>query len=187
MHSKIVIYSLIGIVLSSDLNGQQNNSFDFQDGDFVTINNNGSPLNEAMEAITIEAWIKPTVSNQDNRAGVMSYLNFGGPNIESGFALLFTQDKYRFIVRTENDDDIGGGGEDNTWPGIPAADIPSDGNTWTHIAGTYSSETSIAKIYKNGVLVETTDESGANPSGEIKWNEIGDASFYIARFIDNYY
>jgi len=178
---------LIGIVLSSDLKGQQNNSFDFQDGDFVTINNNGSPLNEAMEAITIEAWIKPTVSNQDNRAGVMSYLNFGGPNIESGFALLFTQDKYRFIVRTENDDDIGGGGEDNTWPGIPAADIPSDGNTWTHIAGTYSSETSIAKIYKNGVLVETTDESGANPSGEIKWNEIGDASFYIARFIDNYY
>ena len=117
----------------------------------------------------------------------MSYLNFGGPDIESGFALLFSENKYRFIVRTQEDDDIGGGGEDNTWPGIPADDIPFDGNTWTHIAGTYSSETSIAKIYKNGVLVQTTEESGANPLGEIKWNQIGDASFYIARFVDNYY
>ena len=158
----------------------QNFSYNFDGSGYVTINNNGSGLNEAVEAITIEAWIKPNAIVQQNKSGIVSYLNFGGPNIESGFGLLYSENAYRFIVRTTGDEDIGGGLLDS-WPGIANTDVPT-GAVWTHIAGTYSSEDGVVKIYKNGVLVQTSAETGADPSGSIKWDQLGGANFYLARF-----
>ena len=181
MHNKIYIVFIFCLSIYEIIFGQ-NFSYNFDGSGYVTINNNGSGLNEAVEAITIEAWIKPNAIAQENKSGIVSYLNFGGPNIESGFGLLYSENAYRFIVRTTGDEDIGGGLLDS-WPGIANTDVPT-GAVWTHIAGTYSSEDGVVKIYKNGVLVQTSAETGADPSGSIKWDQLGGANFYLARFQD---
>ena len=104
IHSKIVIYSLIGIVLSSDLKGQQNNSFDFQsdgtNGDFVTVSSN--TLIQPNESMTLEAWVKPTEDPSDN-SSIVSYLRLASEDEESGFAFIYNSGKWRFVVITEGD------------------------------------------------------------------------------------
>jgi len=181
MYNKIYIVFIFCLSIYEIIFGQ-NFSYNFDGSGYVTINNNGSGLNEAVEAITIEAWIKPNAIAQENKSGIVSYLNFQGPNVESGFGLLYSENAYRFIVRTTGDEDIGGGLLDS-WPGIANTDVPT-GAVWTHIAGTYSSEDGVVKIYKNGVLVQTSAETGADPSGSIKWDQLGGANFYLARFQD---
>ena len=74
--------------------------------------------------------------------------------------------------KTEND--IYGDGL-NLWPGVT---INSD--TWTHIAGTYDSETGIAKIFKNGYEQGSIVTEG----GSINWDYISDMDMKIGKSIN---
>ena len=81
MRNRLYIFFVSCFLLVQIISGQ-NFSYNFDGSGYVTINNSGSALNEAVDAITIEAWIKPNATTQQNKSGVVSYLNFGGPNIE---------------------------------------------------------------------------------------------------------
>ena len=114
---------------------QQNNSFNFQtegaNEDHVTINSNVQL--RPTSGMTLEAWVKPTEDPAGyDRNGIISYFTLDGPTTESGFSFIYTAGKWRFVVITADDEDVFP--QLASWPGI---DIPYDGNTWTHIAGTY--------------------------------------------------
>ena len=61
------------------------------------------------------------------------------------------------------------------WPGVT---VNSD--TWTHIAGTYDSETGIAKIFKNGYEQGSIVTGG----GSINWDYISDMDMKIGRSVN---
>ncbi|HJM95729.1 MAG TPA: LamG domain-containing protein, partial [Candidatus Marinimicrobia bacterium] len=162
---------------SSMVFAQQDNSFNFQsDGaseDFVTVTSD--PQLQPTAGMTLEAWVKPTEDPATyDMNGIISYLTLSGATVESGFAFLYKEGKWRFVVITDNANDVYPTiGE---WPGI---EIPYDGNTWTHIAGTYDGAT--AKIFKNGV--EEGSYSGEDAGGSILWEDIA-TDFYIGKYLD---
>ena len=175
MWNKSVLLSLIisGLIA-------QNNSFNFQTNgpneDFVTIqHDDGDPQIRPTSGMTLEAWVKPT---EDPAAydmnGIISYLTLQGATTESGFAFIFKEGKWRFVVITDGANDVFP--TISEWPGI---EIPFDGNTWTHIAGTYNGTT--AKIFKNGV--EEESYSGDDIGGSILWEDI-DTDLFFGKYLD---
>ena len=158
----------------------QNFSYNFSGSvSYVSISNDNNNLNEPGAGITVECWIKPNESGQNEGAGIINYFSSTGANITSGFGIILHEGKFRFLVRTDagNIDE----GDYGNWPGIPLGDIPDDGRTWTHIAATYSAAEQLAKIYMNGRLYETSAASGASPTGNVYWDQIAGSTFYIAR------
>ena len=150
MHRKTILQFVIGIFLSGSLKSQQNNSFNFQsdgaNGDFVTVSSD--TLIQPTTGMTLEAWVKPTEDPSTyNMNGIISYLTLDGPAVEAGFAFIYTSGQLRFIVMTGDNDVMP---NIDSWPGI---DIPFNGNTWTHIAGTYAKT-----VKKKEVLTPQTTE-----------------------------
>ncbi|SVE56081.1 uncharacterized protein METZ01_LOCUS508935, partial [marine metagenome] len=162
----------------SGLIAQQDNSFNFQsDGaneDFVMVNHDaGEPQLRPTAGMTLEAWVKPTENPAAyDMNGIVSYLTLQGATTESGYAFLYKEGKWRFVVITANDENVFP--QLSSWPGI---EIPYDGNTWTHIAGTYDGAT--AKVFKNGV----EEDSYNTPGGAIVWEDI-DTDLYIGKYLD---
>ena len=178
MLNKIFICIMLSSYLSNLVFSQQNNSFNFQtigtNEDFVTITSNAQLQPSA--GMTLEAWVKPTEDPATyDRNGIISYFTLDGPTTESGFAFIYTGGKWRFVVITADDEDVFP--QLASWPGV---DIPYDGDTWTHIAGTYDGAN--ARIFKNGVLEESY--SAANVGGAIVWEDIN-TDFYIGKYLDN--
>ena len=180
MHRRIILYFFIGIFLSGTAKSQQDNSFNFQsdgaNGDFVTVSSN--TLIQPTTGMTLEAWVKPTEDPATyNMNGIVSYLTLDGPTQEAGFAFIYNSGEWRFIVMTGDNDVFP---NINLWPGI---DIPFNGSTWTHIAGTYDGTT--VKIFKNGI--EEGSFNAPNNGGNIVWDDIGVNDFYIAKYQENYF
>jgi len=178
MRNNIILCFLLSVFAPNIIFSQQNNSFNFQTNganeDFVTITSNAQLQPSA--GMTLEAWVKPTEDPATyDRNGIISYFTLDGPTTESGFAFIYTGGKWRFVVITANDEDVFP--QLASWPGV---DIPYDGETWTHIAGTYDGAN--ARIFKNGVLEESY--SAANVGGAIVWEDIN-TDFYIGRYLDN--
>ena len=156
---------------------QQDNSFNFQSNgenqDYVNVTSD--PQNQPTAGMTLEAWVKPTEDPAAyNQNGIVSYFTLAGPTVESGFAFMYKDGKWRFVVITADDEDVFP--QLANWPGT---EIPYDGNTWTHIAGTYDGAT--AKIFKNGV--EQDSYSAANVGGSIVWEDIA-TDLYIGKYLD---
>ena len=167
--------SILLLLIISGLIAQQDNSFNFQsDGeneDYVKVPSDAQ--NQPTAGMTLEAWVKPTENPAAyNMNGIVSYLTLQGATTESGYAFLYNSGKWRFVVITANDVDVFN--QIGSWPGI---EIPYDGNTWTHIAGTYDGAT--AKIFKNGV----EQESYNTPGGSIVWEDIA-TDLYIGKYLD---
>ncbi len=161
----------------SGLIAQQDNSFNFQSNgenqDYVNVTSD--PQNQPTAGMTLEAWVKPTEDPATyDMNGIISYLTLQGSETESGFAFLYKDALWRFVVITDGADDVFP--TINEWPGI---EIPFNGNTWTHIAGTYDG--AIAKIFKNGV--EMDSYSGDDIGGSILWEDI-DTDLYIGQYLD---
>ena len=178
MQSNKIYGFLICILFLNTILAQQNNSFNFQtegaNEDHVTINSNVQL--RPTSGMTLEAWVKPTEDPVGyDRNGIISYFTLDGPTTESGFAFIYTAGKWRFVVITADDEDVFP--QLASWPGI---DIPYDGNTWTHIAGTYDGTN--ARIFKNGLLEQ--EYSAANVGGAIVWEDIN-TDFYIGKYLDN--
>jgi hypothetical protein len=112
-------------------------SFDGTD-DYVEIPHSSSL--DITGAITIDAWI---YRNSSAHTGL---LNKGAIGTNGVYDLALYQNKFYFRIN----------GAALNMPSN--ADIPV--NAWTHIAGTYDSATSTAKIYINGVLDNTQSYSG---------------------------
>jgi hypothetical protein len=166
------------LLFISGLIAQDEMSFNFQTNgameDFVAIPHNAEdPQIRPTAGMTLEAWVKPTEDPAAyNMNGIVSYLTLQGADTESGFAFMYKEGKWRFVVITANDNDVFN--QLSSWPGI---EIPYDGNTWTHIAGTYDG--AIAKIFKNGV----EQESYNTPGGAIVWEDIA-TDLYIGKYLD---
>ena len=152
----------------SILSGQQA-SYLF-DSDYVDV---GNPANAQPTAgMTLEVWVKP---NEDpaayNFAGIISWGKFIGPGDESGFALIWAENKWRFVVKSTN-------GDVGSFSNYPGTEIPFDGSTWSHIAATYDGAN--AQIYLNGTLVE----SGSGlPGGAIDYGS-NTNDFYFSKYVD---
>jgi hypothetical protein len=167
--------SILLLLTISGLIAQEDNSFNFQSNganeDYVKVGSDAQ--NQPTAGMTLEAWVKPTEDPAAyNLNGIVSYLTSQGVTTESGYAFLYDTGKWRFVVIAANDVDVLAG--IGSWPGI---EIPYDGNTWTHIAGTYDG--AIAKIFKNGV----EQESYNTPGGAIVWDDI-DTDLYIGQYLD---
>ena len=172
--------SILLLLTISGLIAQQDNSFNFQTNganeDFVTIPHNAEdPQIRPTAGMTLEAWVKPTEDPATyDMNGIVSYFTLAGPTVESGFAFMYKEGKWRFVVITANDEDVFP--QLANWPGT---EIPYDGNTWTHIAGTYDGAT--ARIFKNGM--EQDSYSDANVGGSIVWEDIA-TDLYIGKYLD---
>ena len=162
-------------IIISGLIAQENNSFNFQsnDGSEDYVRVISDPQNQPTSGMTLEAWVKPTENPEAyDMNGIVSYLTLQGDTIESGYGFLYNSGKWRFVVITANDQDVFP--QIASWPGI---EIPYDGNTWTHIAGTYDG--AVARIFKNGV----EQESYNTPGGAIVWEDI-DTDLFIGKYVD---
>ena len=57
--------------------------------------------------MTLEAWVKPTEDPAAyNQNGIVSYFTLAGPTVESGFAFMYKDGKWRFVVITADDEDV---------------------------------------------------------------------------------
>ena len=162
-----IISLLIGFVFAQD------SSFTFQQNDYVNIQSASTIQPE--NAMTIECWVNPDQVNYENFDPIIQYLRFNGTDEESGFSIIYYEDMFRFIVSVGSGQN--GIFEDGLelWPGVT---VNSD--TWTHIAGTYDSETGIAKIFKNGY----EQDSFVTQGGLINWNYISDMDMKIGRSVN---
>lgn len=162
---------LIFLFTISFLSAQQNNSYFFipdgNNGDYVecTIDqSSGASQNlEPTAGMTLEFWVQHSfVDAPDNYVGIVNYMTLAGtePDDEAGFAFIYFNGLWRFIVCVSNESDIFGAGLQN-WPGVEL-----EFDQWVHIAATYDGED--VKIYKNGELSQTHSTDG----GAIKWTAI---------------
>ena len=162
-----MISFLIGFVFAQD------SSFTFQQNDYVNIQSSNTIQPE--NAMTIECWVNPDQENYDNFDPIIQFLRITGAGQESGFSIIYYDGMFRFIVGVgSGQNDIYGEGLD-LWPGVT---VNSD--TWTHIAGTYDSETGIAKIFKNGYEQGSIVTGG----GTVNWDYISNMDMKIGRSVN---
>ena len=126
--------------------------FDGSD-DFVSLGNEESL--KPVEAITVEAWIKPYVFS--DWAGIITNLQDNGIE-ESGYGLFYYPDANGMAWWISTQDSA----HDN-YASFP--NISVDLNQWTHLAETYSSTSGEMKLYKNGTLVDSKAITG-----DINWD-----------------
>ncbi len=151
----------------------QDASFTFHDNDFVNIGS--ASTIQPSTAMTIECWVNPEITNYDDFDPIIQYLRLAGADQESGFALIYYEDQFRFILSVgSGQNDIYGDGL-QLWPGFTL-----ELNTWTHIAGTYDSQMGIARIFKNGIEQASFSTAG----GPINWSYIDDMEMKIAKSIN---
>ena len=159
-------FILILILIPSQIFAQQDNSYFFiPSGDYVECvvdQSQGAEQNlEPTAGMTLEFWVKPPLDEDpENFVGIINYMTLSGPDNEAGFAFIFYEGLWRFMLCAANETDIWGNGLQN-WPGIEL-----DDNVWEHVACTYNG--SEVSVYLNGEIQQTLTIGG----GAIQWADI---------------
>ena len=109
----------------------------------ATISCTDSASLDLSTGMTLEAWVRPTISN-NNRAIIVKERTTGG------FA-------YSLFSSDDNERPFGGIRGTTERRAIGPSDVPI--NVWTHLAATYDG--SVLRLYVNGVQVSSI--SGAGP------------------------
>ncbi len=110
-------------------------------------------LNMQDGAITVEAWVNP--SSYNALSAVIQ--KWGDTSNRRQYLLCFVGDKLSFYIS----------GSGDTWPAASGETVVNTGE-WTHIAGTYDSQT--IKVYVNGNFeAETANEEGIFASDLPAW------------------
>ena len=165
-------FQTIIIFISSYNLTAQDQSLSLNSGNFVSIAGVLQPQNE----MTIECWVKPTATSYIDWQPIVHWFKLGGPEAESGFTIMYFENKWRFIVS------VGTGNYDIYGDGLqafPGTELETD--VWTHIAGTYNLTNGKARIYKNGVEQESFDTEG----GAINWDFIDSEIMKIGKSTNN--
>lgn len=143
---------LHGTVYNSDLTtdrfGNENSAYSFNGTDsYIQVNNNA--LLQPSSVVTVSAWIFSNYS-QGSYNGIVNNIwdNFSD---ESGYGLCYDDAYYRvaFISKTNGV---------SSWWGSGCNYTPEN-QKWIHLTGTYDG--SNAKIYADGVLINSIPASGA--------------------------
>jgi len=124
----------------------QGNSISF-DGTDDRVTVTGNSIHQFSNQMTVEVWIKPNSTNQDNYRGIISFGQDGGSQYGFGYAFYATGWRF-FLVTPSNSVD--------QWTSLPYASAPA--GQWTHLAATYDGSKLI--LYKNGSLAEEKEISG---------------------------
>ena len=161
---KVLILSLIPFQVIA-----QNNSYFFIPNDVAgdyancTVDDTwGAEQNlEPTAGMTLEFWVQQSfVETPDNFVSIVNYMTLAGAANESGFAFMYYNGLWRFMLCATGETDIWGSGLEN-WPGLEL-----EFDEWVHVACTYDGAS--VKIYKNGLIVDTCNMGG----GAIQWVDI---------------
>jgi len=137
-------------------------AYDNQDGAVTSHGTNGLQLNE----LTLEVWTK--INSADTYDGLVAYGKAVGGS-ESGYGFVYFNGLWRFFLVTDNM-------SQNTWESNPATSIQN--GVWTHLAGTYDG--SVIKLYKDGVLVNSSDQTG-----DVDYTNVSGTQFYVGKFLND--
>jgi len=155
-------------ILSFDPLDGESRAYDNQDGTETSHGTNGLQLN----VLTLEVWTK--INSADTYDGLVAYGKAVGGS-ESGYGFVYFNGLWRFFLVTDNM-------SQNSWESNPATSIQN--GVWTHLAGTYDG--SVIKLYKDGVLVNSSDQTG-----DVDYTNVSGTQFYVGKFlndaVDNYF
>jgi len=149
-------------ILSFDPLDGWSRAYGNQDGAATSHGSNGLQLN----TLTLEVWTK--VQSADTYDGLVAYGQAVGGS-ESGYGFVYFNGLWRFFLITDNmvQDD---------WESNPATSIQN--GVWTHLAGTYDG--SVIKLYKDGVLVNSSDQTG-----DVDFTNVSGTQFYVGKFLND--
>ncbi|MBH51495.1 MAG: hypothetical protein CMG70_05975, partial [Candidatus Marinimicrobia bacterium] len=159
-----------------DFNYFQGNSISF-DGSDDRVTVIGNSIHQFSNQLTVEAWIKPNSTDQDNYRGIISFGQDG--DLQYGFGYAFYATGWRFFIIT-SDNSV------EQWTSLPYASAPA--GQWTHLAATYDGVN--LKLYKNGSLAEEKEITGdivwpSNPADlQIGSFNKGNTDYYFSGYID---
>lgn len=162
------VFQRISVFLFMGLLFAQNQSYRFQDADFVNILSDATL--QVSTGVTVEGWVKP--ESDHDYAPILHFMRLGGPDQESGYSLMYFENELRFFVC------VGTGNYDIVGDGLqlfPGATLPL--NEWSHVAGTYNVGTSEAIIYLNGVQ----QASFVTEGGNVNWDFIDTMEMKIGK------
>lgn len=146
----LLLLTLLAVKATAESN--QVASFD-GNGDFITVAS--SPDLMPTSEITIETWIYPLANNNNQNAHFLSKGDGGNISSDRSYELQWLTDKGTYVGFSIF---LGS----SIWGYISAAVPPSE---WTHVAVTFSSNSGLLQLYRNGSLVASTtsDASGSIP------------------------
>lgn len=114
---------------------------------YISVQN--SPTLDLTGSFTIEAWVNPSTLSGVSK-GIIAKGGLLGSSLRYGIRLLNTG---RITLNTNGSQRL-----------VSSAGSPLQLNTWTHIATTYDTSTSVFKIYINGILDTSVTIAGASPT-----------------------
>ena len=126
--------------------------------------NNLSQTHHQLDVFTLEVWVN--VHSVDTYDGMVVYGESINAN-ESGYGFVFFNGWRFFLVTDEM--------SENSWESNPSTSLQN--NVWTHLAGTYDG--SMAKLYKDGVIVDSLARSG-----NVNYDNVAFTELLIGKFKD---
>src|ERR1051326_7495892 len=154
-----VLNVLVGIMLNRHISGAsieterltgevgQAFSFDGSTG-YVSVQHNANQ--NIQNAITIDAWIMKKGNCTNNCIIVMKQISDGTCCDNLRYGILVIEPSHQIDFAFNN----------GSWTNVVLSNTTIQDNVWYHIAGTYDSNLSIAKVYINGVLDNSALISG---------------------------
>lgn len=142
-------------------------------GTVITIENDATRGNVMKRTITTDSASRITLSNSGLPVNYTKAVWFKAITVGTYFQNLITNDTtgtggrhFLFVHNNSSFFTAGNSSDLNIDNSITTDPSPHSANVWYHVAATYDNTTKIVKLYRNGVMVNSTDISAHNGS----WN-----------------